>query len=92
MPETIKMKLRDANIDDLELLKYWDEQPHVIASDPDEDWNWEYELKRFPKWREQLIAEIDGRAIGCIQIIDPAEEETHYWKNVSNSLKALIFG
>lgn len=89
MSETIEIKLRDANIDDLELLKYWDEQPHVIASDPDEDWNWEYELKRFPKWREQLIAEINGRAIGCIQIIDPAEEETHYWGNVSNNLKAI---
>lgn len=89
MSETFKIELRYATIDDLELLQYWDEQPHVIASDPDEDWNWEYELKRFPEWREQLIAELDGRAIGFIQIIDPAREETHYWGNVSNNLKAI---
>lgn len=82
-------KLRTATIEDLELLSHWDEQQHVIDSDPDEDWDWEVELKRFPPWREQLIAELNERPIACIQIIDPAEEETHYWGVVPAHLRAL---
>lgn len=74
---------------DLDLLQYWDEQPHVIASDPNDDWHWEEELDRTPDWQEQLIAEIDGRAIGFIQIIDPAREESHYWGDVAANLRAI---
>lgn len=81
--------LRLATIDDLELLQYWDEQPHVINSDPEGDWEWETELLNHPKWREQLIAELDDRPIGFIQIIDPAAEESHYWGDVPAGLMAI---
>ncbi len=83
------MNLRPATISDLELLRQWDEQEHVIASDPNDDWAWEVELGRFPDWREQLIAEEDGRAIGFVQIIDPQREESHYWGNVPANLRAI---
>ncbi|MDN5202780.1 GNAT family N-acetyltransferase [Fulvivirgaceae bacterium BMA10] len=89
MTKKKQITLRIATIEDLELLRYWDKQQHVVDSDPDEDWDWEYELQRFPDWREQLIAEIDGRPIGCIQIIDPAKEESHYWGSVPENLRAL---
>ncbi|MGD1951517.1 MAG: GNAT family N-acetyltransferase [Leptolyngbyaceae cyanobacterium] len=81
--------LRAATPDDLDLLRHWDEQLHVIASDPDDDWAWEVELHRSPDWREQLIAELDGRPIGCVQIIDPAREESHYWGKISANLRAI---
>lgn len=83
------MKLRPATPEDLELLRYWDEQPHIIASDPDTDWEWETELLNTPEWREQLIAEVNDKPIGFIQIIDPALEETHYWGEVENNLRAI---
>jgi len=86
----MQITLRPASIEDLSLLQHWDQQPHVKASDDeDDDWNWEYELERFPAWREQLIAELDGEPIGCVQIIDPAEEETHYWGQVEPNLRAI---
>lgn len=81
--------LRSATPNDLPLLRHWDEQPHVIASDPDDDWNWDHELSRTPAWRSQLIAEHNGRSIGCIQIIDPAREETHYWGEIADNLRAI---
>lgn len=81
--------LRPASINDLNLLKYWDTQQHVIDCDPDDDWNWEFELAQNPKWREQLIAEMDGESIGFIQIIDPYLEETHYWGNVPQNKRAI---
>ena len=37
----------------------------------------EEELKRNPAWREQLVAELDGKAIGFVQIIDPYLEDSH---------------
>lgn len=83
------LNLRPATINDLELLKYWDTKQHVIDCDPDDEWNWEVELKQTPEWREQLIAEFNRDAIGFIQIIDPFLEETHYWGEVSPSKKAI---
>lgn len=81
--------LRKATIIDLSLLQYWDTQQHVIDCDPDSDWNWEKELQRDPYWREQLIAEYEGRAIGFIQIIDPFHEEDHYWGDVEQDVRAI---
>jgi aminoglycoside 6'-N-acetyltransferase len=83
------MNLRFATSADLQLLHHWDDQPHVIASDPNDDWHWEVELDRTPDWREQLIAEIEGRPIGFIQIIDPAREDSHYWGDVAANLRAI---
>ncbi len=83
------ISLRPATIHDLALLRHWDEQPHNIASDPNDDWNWEVELQREPAWREQLVAELDGRPIGFLQIIDPLEEETRYWGDVEPNLRAI---
>ena len=77
--EESKVTVRPATLDDLALLRHWDEQAHVIASDPNDDWNWAVELGRHPDWREQLIAEVHGRAVAFVQIIDPAREESHYW-------------
>ena len=83
------IKLRAATLDDLDLLKYWDTQQHVIDCDPDDDWNWEEELKKNPEWRSQLVAELDGTPIGFIQIIDPYLEETHYWGEVAPNKRAI---
>jgi aminoglycoside 6'-N-acetyltransferase len=83
------IRLRAASLDDLETLQYWDTQPHVIASDPHDDWRWEEELKRTPAWREMLIAEMEGTPIGFIQIIDPATEESHYWGTIEPNLRAI---
>lgn len=81
--------LRSATIADLPILLHWDEQQHVIDSDLDDNWDWETELLHEPPWREQLMAELDGRPLGFVQIIDPAEEETHYWGDVPPGLRAI---
>ena len=87
---TDQVSLRLAHADDQPLLEHWDQQPHVIAASGfDDDWDWAYELPRKVSWREQLIAEVDGRPIGIIQIIDPLEEETHYWGTVEPNLRAI---
>jgi aminoglycoside 6'-N-acetyltransferase len=83
------INLRSATPSDLDLLRHWDEQPHVIASDPNDDWGWEVELNRTPHWREQSIAEVEGRPIGFIQIIDPALEDSHYWGEITENLRAI---
>ena len=89
MKKTI-VTLRPATPNDLELLRHWDEQPHVIASDPNDDWDWDSELNRTPAWREQSIAELAGRPIGFLQIIDPAREDSHYWgHDIAPNLRAI---
>jgi aminoglycoside 6'-N-acetyltransferase len=84
-----RIKLRKASMNDLPLLNHWDKQQHNIDSDPNDDWNWEQELNHEPTWREQLVAELDARPIGFVQIIDPYEEESHYWGEVEKNLRAI---
>jgi aminoglycoside 6'-N-acetyltransferase len=84
------MHLRRATRADLALLTSWNTKPHVVAATGEDGaFDWEGELGRDPAWREMLIAEVDGRAIGVMQIIDPAEEETHYWGEIKRSLRAI---
>jgi aminoglycoside 6'-N-acetyltransferase len=85
----MSITLRPATIRDLATLRHWDEQPHVIAADPNDEWNWEEEMPRSVDWREFLIAEEDGRSIGFVQIIDPEREESHYWGDVPANLRAI---
>jgi aminoglycoside 6'-N-acetyltransferase len=83
------MELRRATLNDLALLRHWDKQPHVVAANPNDDWGWEVELQRSPLWREHLIAEVDARPIGFVQIIDPALEDSHYWGDIPPGLRAI---
>jgi aminoglycoside 6'-N-acetyltransferase len=84
------MHLRRATLADLPTLRRWDEQPHVIAASGDDDWfDWENEIPREVDWAEMLIAEEGGRPIGFIQIIDPAREESHYWGDCEENLRAI---
>ena len=88
-PAALGLRLRPASLDDLPLLQRWDEAPHVVDSDPNDDWGWETELARDPDWREQLVAEAEGRPIGFVQIIDPAREDSHYWGDCGPGLRAI---
>lgn len=81
--------LRPATPADLGLLRRWDEQPHVAASNPNDDWGWEVELGRNLEWREQLIAELDDEPIGYLEIIDPARDEEGYWGDITPGLRAI---
>jgi aminoglycoside 6'-N-acetyltransferase len=86
------MQLRHATPADAPLLHAWDAKQHVIdaSGDPDANaWDWDYEIPRDLPWRELLIAEVSGRAVGFMQIIDPREEETHYWGDCASHLRAL---
>ena len=84
------MRLRRATLADLPTLRHWDQQPHVIAASGDDGgWDWENEIPRDVDWAEMLIAEEGGRPIGFIQIIDPASEESHYWGDAEENLRAI---
>ncbi|TXD39793.1 acetyltransferase [Lujinxingia vulgaris] len=83
------VSVRDATVDDVALLRAWDDEPHVIDADPNDDWQWEKELQRSPDWREMWIAEVDERPIGFLQIIDPAREDSHYWGECAPDLRAI---
>ncbi len=83
------LTLRPATRADAPLLRRWDEAPHVLASDPNDDWQWEATLGEARDWREQLIAEVDGRPIGYVEIIDPAREDFRYWGEVAADLRAV---
>lgn len=83
------LTFRRATVDDAPLLRRWDEEPHVLASDPLSDWQWETELAEDWPWRQQLIAQVDGVPIGFLQIMDPAGDVSRYWGDVPANLRAI---
>jgi aminoglycoside 6'-N-acetyltransferase len=85
-----RMRLRPARISDLPMLRCWDEKPHVIAArGEDGPVDWESELLREVDWSELLVAEYKGRSVGFLQILDPAREESHYWGDIEEGLRAI---
>ncbi len=60
-----------------------------MAAAPNDEIDWKTELQKNVDWQEILIAELDERPIGVIQIIDPAREETHYWGDIEDDCLAI---
>jgi len=97
MPLDARVTLRPMSLADVPLLDLWDRQPHVIAAtsdDPDQpkafgDTYWPDELAVVALDCQYLVAELDGRPIGAMQIIDPHTEGTHYWGEIEPNLRAI---
>lgn len=85
------MKLRRATSDDIARLEHWDEQPHVQAcyGEDDGDWPWAEEIDRQDAYQEIFLGEVDGRPVGVVVIIDPANEPSHYWGDIEPGLRAI---
>ena len=86
------LTLRHATVDDAPLLRRWDEEPHVIASDPNDDWRWETELAEDWPWRDQLIASVDDLPIGFLQIIDRHQARLRVWERGAGETQACGTG
>lgn len=91
------VRLRPATLADAATLAHWDTKPHVIAATTDDpaatrafgDIDWAKEIAAASPVSHHLIADLDGRAIGAMQIIDPQLEETHYWGEIGCGHRAL---
>lgn len=92
-----EVRLRPATLDDADVLAAWDLEPHVIAcstDDPEADIafggvQWREELSDQSPVSFYRIAELDGRPIGVMQVIDPHLEPTRYWGEIEPNLRAL---
>lgn len=73
------LRLRTARPEDAALLRRWDAAPQVRAAKAADDWQWETEISRDAGWRESLIAELEGRPIGFLEILDAVRDPEHYW-------------
>jgi aminoglycoside 6'-N-acetyltransferase len=91
------LRLRRATLDDVAILEHWDTDADVIAATTDDDvverafggLDWREELLHDSDVSYYLIAEVDGRPIGAMQICDPFMEPTHYWGEVEPHLRAI---
>lgn len=79
--------LRPATPADIPLLEAWDKVPVVAASDPHDDWDWEQTLAC--EGLENLVAELDGRPVGFIQITDLMRDASRYWGEPRPGLMAI---
>jgi aminoglycoside 6'-N-acetyltransferase len=89
--------LRPATMADVPHLERWDRQAHVISATTDdpaaekafENAYWPDELAAQDENSQYLIAELNGKPIGAMQLIDPHLEKTHYWGEIRPNLRAL---
>jgi aminoglycoside 6'-N-acetyltransferase len=93
----MSLSLRPAVLADVPTLDRWDRDPHVIAATSDDpnapkafgDAYWPDELAMQSEVSGYFIAELEGRPIGAMQIIDPHLEPTHYWGDIAPDLRAI---
>lgn len=86
------VEIRPMGVDDIGLIHLWDDDEGVAAGLGGRagDWHdWPAELVRNVPWREFLIAQQDGRPVGFVQLMDAAEEESHYWGEVEPGTWAI---
>jgi aminoglycoside 6'-N-acetyltransferase len=83
------VRLRPTTPADVHLLERWDREPHIVAAKGDHDWQWDRELGVPREWREQYIAEVEGRPIGYLEMIDPSREDTKYWGCIADGYRAI---
>lgn len=92
------LTIRKATPADAPVLYAWDDKPHVQAAVSNSgttsfEANWEEELADRVDGTEFFIAEVatqDGAvAIGALQVIDPALEQSHYWGAVAANQRAI---
>jgi len=89
--------LRPATLADLALFERWGVDPEVIAATTDDpkatrafgDIAWPDELASQNEHAEYVVAELEGRPIGAMQICDPGREASHYWGVVDADLRAI---
>jgi aminoglycoside 6'-N-acetyltransferase len=91
------IRLRPATLADVPTLQRWDKDPDVISAttdDPTADTafdhiDWPAEIAADSDVSYHLIAEVDGRPIGAMQVCDPHLEPTHYWGDCAPNQCAL---
>ncbi len=93
----MRLRLRRATLNDAPILEQWDTDPAVIAATSDDDdterafggLDWRAEITSDSDVSFHVIAELDGRPIGAMQICDPHLEATHYWGVIEPNLRAI---
>jgi len=92
-----ELVIRIATSDDVPVLERWDVDPDVIACTSD-DPNaaqafagaiWPDEIAGNSDVSCYYIAELAGRPIAGMQVIDPHLEPTHYWGEMDENLRAI---
>jgi aminoglycoside 6'-N-acetyltransferase len=88
--------IRQATLGDVGHFERWDVDPDVIACANDDP---AAEEAFGAPWADEIavnsavscyyVAELDGRPIGAMQVIDPHLEPTHYWGDIAPNLRAI---
>ncbi|RZJ16729.1 MAG: N-acetyltransferase [Brevundimonas sp.] len=97
MPSSGALTLRPATAADADILARWDREPHVIACSTDDPQAeiafggvpWAAELAAQSPVSFYLMAELEGRPVGVMQLIDPHLEAEHYWGEIEPNLWAI---
>jgi len=88
-PPQCDVRLRPATRAHAVLLRGWESAPHLAGQLSGDDWQWETELRAPHAIRQPLIAELGGRPIGFIEILEPALDPEGYWGDAPAGLCAL---
>ncbi|MBX3509936.1 MAG: GNAT family N-acetyltransferase [Hyphomonadaceae bacterium] len=92
-----ELVIRVAIAEDVPVLERWDRDPDVIASTSDdphakqafEGAIWPDEIAGNSATTCYYIAELAGRPIAAMQVIDPHLEPTRYWGEIDANLRAI---
>ena len=83
------IRLRPATLADAAILRRWESAPHLAGLLGDDDWEWETSLAVPHPAQRPFIAEVDGRPVGFLEILDPFLDPEHYWGDLPPGYRAI---
>lgn len=84
-----ELRLRPATAADASILRRWESAPHLDGVLGDDDWMWESTLGETRAAHRPYLAEVDGRPIGFLEILDPSLDPERYWGDRGPGTRAI---
>ncbi len=85
----VDVRLRPAKSADAAILRAWETAPHLAGLLGDDDWEWETALAEPRSAHRPFIAEVDGRPVGFLEILDPSLDPERYWGDLPPGFRAI---
>jgi len=83
------LRLRPASLADAAVLRRWETAPHLAGLLGDDDWQWEAALATERQAHRPFIAEVGGKPIGFLEILDPSLDPERYWGDLPPGHRAI---
>lgn len=85
----VVVRMRPARTEDAVVLRRWEKAPHLAGLLGDGDWMWEQSLANPHPSHTPFIAEVGGKPVGFLELLDTETDPERYWGGLPSGYVAI---